>query len=241
MLAFLFCSCFVTKVTAQTIQSSNARAIVGETCHLPIIITVGNSATISVKGNFKLSNSTVFYPEGFSVTTVTDSLLSQSLQRTNDSMYSYNVVLLSKSTDTTHYLHLTGEALAGSDSVCIIQFDSTICNTQAIPKFSGTILSTSIGTPFPYVRFASLEVGYPNPSPKFKTITWAYRTDKESDITFTIFDLLGRRIKEERIIKQTLGVHLYSIIPDLEFPTGVYTIRMTTNSGNALQRFVIFD
>lgn len=237
---FLYLGSSTVTLHCQTVTTDTAKGLVGDVCAIRFTITTAPTSHVDVLGKFRLSNPTVFYPSYFNSGVQSDTLTFK-LQRLNDSVYTFACSLSRTFPDTVHTIYLYGESLAGSDSICTVYYDSVSCNSNPIQNFVGVIKSTSIGTPLPYVRFASLEVGYPNPSPKFRTITWAYRTDKESDITFTIYNILGKRITEETILKQPLGVHLYSIIPDLEFPTGAYTIHMKTNSGTAQQRFVIFD
>ncbi|MBL7999392.1 MAG: T9SS type A sorting domain-containing protein, partial [Candidatus Kapabacteria bacterium] len=113
-------------------------------------------------------------------------------------------------------------------------------NGKNTPAISATILSRSIGTPLPYVRFATLEYGYPNPAQRGSVIKWAYRIDKESAVRFRIYNGIGKLLRDDTLRKDK-GVHQYSFVPDLEYSSGMYTLVMETNSGTQQQRFVILN
>jgi hypothetical protein len=225
--------------TAQLVVG-DARGLVGQEVRVPLryIGPRDSLDSISVSGSLHLSNATVFFPERFTDTTGT-TLANWRLQRLSDSTYnfSFTVAIVPPTNgspgDTIAYL--AGEALAGFDSVCIVTLSDLSINGDSAIDASGRIVTTSIGTPLPYVRFATLERNYPNPIRSGEKTTWAYRIDKPSQVIFRFYNLIG----EERITAdlgdQPAGIHTFSLTPTIETATGMYIVRMETSTGDAFQ------
>ncbi|MES2764909.1 MAG: T9SS type A sorting domain-containing protein [Bacteroidota bacterium] len=207
-------------------QSDTAHGIVGEKVELRLIVDKPDEEIVKISGQFLLSNPTVFYPEEF---LKADSVV---LKRENDSVYSFSF----SARDT---IFLKGEALAGSDSVCEISFKNVTIDGIAVSDFKGIIITESIGAPLPYIRPATLIEGFPNPASRGQEITWAYRLDKTSNVTFGFYTLLGKEILLKDLGEQTATIHTFSIIPDVNFAAGVYWVRLFTNSGEALQQMMV--
>ncbi len=218
--------CFFLLKTAAFAQSGTAHGIVGEKVELRLIIDKPDTEIAKISGQLLLSNPTVFYPEEF--------LKAESvvLKRENDSVYSFSF----SARDT---IFLKGEALAGSDSVCEISFKNVTIDGISVSDFKGIIITESIGAPLPYIRFASLEEGFPNPAARGETITWAYRLDKASNVTFGFYTLLGKEILLKDLGEQTATIHTFSLTPDVDFAAGVYWVRLITNSGESLQQMMV--
>lgn len=240
LLPMLLMVVFMQGWAQKLVLQDTARGSVGDEMSVTLTLRDTGSAIV-LQGKLFLSNPTVFYPLRFKE----DSLLridKQQLVRHTDSTYSFAINISPLEQGRTELvLKLWGEALAGSDSLCFLSFDSVYVGDSLLRPLRTTILTNSIGTRLPYVRFATLEAGYPNPTAPGLNTTWAYRIDKASTISFISYDVLGREIRRDVIENQSLGVHLYQFVPDLDFPVGVYTLRMKTNSGEALQRFVVVN
>jgi hypothetical protein len=229
----------VTGLHAQILVDS-ARGIVGAEARLPIRYAgtpVDSIGTIAVEGEFLLSNATVFFPERFDGAG-RDSLIAWKLTRLTDSTYSFSFTARFDSAggpagDTLCYL--AGEALAGFDSVCVVRFSKLRVDGDSAADARGTLLTVSVGTPLPYVRFATLERNYPNPIRSGSRTTWAYRIDKPSTVKFHFYNIVGAETFVQDLGEQSGGVHLFSFTPTIETATGMYIVRMETSTGDAYQ------
>jgi hypothetical protein len=99
----------------------------------------------------------------------------------------------------------------------------------------GRIVTTSVGTPIPYVRFATLERNYPNPIRSGSRTTWAYRIDKPSRVIFHFYNIAAAETFVQDLGLQPGGIHLFSFTPTIETASGMYIVRMETNTGDAYQ------
>jgi hypothetical protein len=207
-------------------QSDTARGIVGEKVELRLVIDKPDTEIVKISGQFLLSNPTVFYPEEF---LKADSVV---LKRENDSVYLFSF----SARDT---IFLKGEALAGSDSLCEISFRNVTIDGIAVGDFKGTIITESIGAPLPYIRFATLEEGFPNPVYRGQEVTWAYRLDKPSNVQFAFYTILGKEILLKDLGEQPLGIRTFSLRPDIDFAAGVYWVRLKTDFGESLQQMMV--
>ena len=95
------------------------------------------------------------------------------------------------------------------------------------------MISSSVGPPLPYIRFATLEQNYPNPVPSGTSTTFAYRIDRRSEVVFHIYNLLGQELVTAELGEQELGPHIFVFVPYPTMPTGAYLVRLVTNSGSA--------
>jgi hypothetical protein len=238
MVALLLLLAAFTSLSAQVILSDTARGLVGGELRLPFrhhldSDSTGTPVAVRLVGSILLSNPTVFYPERI-LAPAGDSVTGFTLVAIRDSIYTFSLDLLhggTSSGDTLFYLE--GEALAGSDSLCILRFSDVQLQGSPASITDGTIITRSIGPPLPYVRFAILEQNYPNPVHVGGSTTWAYRIDKVSDIRFIFFNVLGQVIFEDPLGEQPLGPHIYTYTPEVTTPAGVYFVRLVTNSGSA--------
>lgn len=230
--------------------SDTARAYIGgDLARLPITVSTDDSASyrsFEISGYFKLSNPTVFYPENFAIVDTLGQvdnidLHNVNLLRLNDSIYEFKIFLSfhGQAQDYSTYLYLDGTALAGSDSICLVYFDSLVVNNKPNDAAIGTVITESIGTPLPYVRFAVLEPNYPNPVNIGQTTSWAYKIDKNSDVKFYIYDNAGQRKQIGYYPNQSKGVHVFKYTPEFYMCAGGYLIVMETNSGVQTDHFMI--
>jgi hypothetical protein len=232
LLVFLF---LVTgKLSAQLVLDT-ARGMVGERVQVPFALSAPVESLV-LRGELKLSNPTVFYPETFLAVKPGMSLLSR-ITRLTDSTYTFELTLHSAPAGVICYLG--GEALAGSDSICSVQLSALEANGERWPDTTGIIIVTSIGTPLPYSRFARLEPNYPNPAHRGLATTWAYRIDKQSVVRLVLYDTVGRTLEDFDLGERSKGIHVFAFTPPVSMATGLYWARLITNSGEFAQPFVV--
>ncbi len=186
---------------------------------------------VTLGGTLRLSNPTVFFPQRF-LAPSGSRVLESSLVAEKDSIYNFSLTLERDSAGDTLFV-LGGEALAASDSLCILRFEDLSLAGSSINDASGVVISRSVGPPLPYIRFATLEQNYPNPVPSGTTTAFAYRIDRRSEVTFHIYNVLGQELVTEQLGEQPLGPHIFVFVPYPTMPTGAYLVRMVTNSGSA--------
>jgi hypothetical protein len=219
------------------------KGLIGQEVRIPLLLAgVASKGTpLVLSGTLKLGNSTVFFPERF-ISPDGDSILGFALTAVTDSVYSFSVTLRNNTTprsggDTLVYL--AGEALAGSDTNCTIAILSPLLNGTPIAEARDLLTTRSIGPQLPYVRFATLEQNFPNPIRRGQKTTWGYRIDKLSEVTFIIYSLLGQELDIIELGEQTIGPHTFTYTPGFTAPSGVYWVRLVTNSGLADKPFHI--
>ena len=226
------------QATTAQILAGNAHGFVGKEVQLPLRLANGvdTGAVLTIEGAFQLSNPTVFFPERF-VVAAGDSLIAPRLTKLTDSTFTFALTVRTSSAtpraEGDTLFRLAGEALAGNDSVCVVSFGNLRLNGGEVGAAIGTIITTSIGTPRPYVRFATLEQNYPNPVLRFTPTTWADRIDKDSPVKLILYTDLG---EEYTILDQGFvpaGIHLITFTPGYDVSVGVYWARLVSNSGEA--------
>jgi len=226
-------------VRAQIVMN-DTHGLVGEEVRIALrypSLPGDSSATVKMEGDLTLSNPTVFFPERFDPP-VGAVVLDQRLTRLTDSTYTFSLAVRFDSgerpgVDTLCYL--AGEALAGYDSVCVVRLSNGTLDGGIFLPASGVVTTTSIGTPRPYVRYATLERNYPNPVFRGAKTTWTYRIDKQSLVGFTIYNIQGEEVIVMNLGVQSPGVHQISLTPGYDVATGIYWARLHTNSGDAYQ------
>ncbi|MBC8145722.1 MAG: T9SS type A sorting domain-containing protein [bacterium] len=230
-------SAFGSASTRAQVFADTARGLVGKEVQLALRVDepVDSADSISLRGSFLLSNPTVFFPERFVAGSRT-TIRAFELMRVNDSVYQFNVVVALNdrrlSIDDTLCL-LAGEALAGYDTISAVRFTGLRANDGPATNATGTIITTSVGTPAPYIRHATLQQGYPNPARRYQTVTWAFRIDKESDVIFAIYNLTGQRISHRELGTLPPGIYTETFNVEFDVPTGTYPVELTTNTGIA--------
>lgn len=226
-------------VVAQTITPDTCFATIGNECVVRLAVQRAQTRALSFSAQMHISNPTVFYPYAL-VVRAASALDTIQVTRLTDSTYSLAFTTSNVQSQSLELL-LHGEALAGNDSTCQLTFSNCVVDSTPTPNVVAHIRSTSIGTSLPYVRFATLEAGYPVPARVGRAVTWAYRIDKESDVTFEIYNPQGRRLFIQTISQQVKGTHLFSFQSDYNYFNGAYYLRMTTNSGTLFQHFVLSE
>ena len=217
----------------------SARGLVGKEVALAMRASgaLDSMARLSIRGSFHLSNATVFYPERFiagGLTRVDD----YSLTRLTDSTYDFTVDISIEGSaigEGDTLCLLAGEALVGYDSVCVVTFSPLRANDAPVDAAAGVVVTRSIGTPLPYVRYATLEPGYPNPAQRYQTVTWGFRIDKASEVSFAIYNLAGELLSNHDMGLLGPGIYTKTFNIGFDVATGVYLVTLHTNSGDASQ------
>lgn len=224
-------------VARAQLGTDTTRAIVGQEARVAMRYDGSVAALpgeVTVSGWLLLGNPTVFLPQRL-LASGGDTLVKTKLTRKTDSIYTFEITLRlapgRRAGDTL--FELAGEALAGSDSLCALRFWSVTIGDHLADNVTGLIISSSVGTPFPYVRFATLEQNYPNPVPAGSGTTWAYRIDKPSRVIFRIYDMSLREMIYADLGDQPLGIHTFTLADLSPLANGAYVVRMTTSSGEA--------
>lgn len=218
--------------------ADTVRGLVGKEVVLPFLNrgeAIAAGETLTMRSDFQLSNPTVFFPQAFRGGAT--AVIEGELKRFTDSTYSFHLTVQAERAilpgDTLFVL--AGEALTGSDSTTDIRFGNSFLNDFPLAGFTSTVVTASIGPPFPYVRFAVLDPGRPNPTKPGLTVTWGFRIDKPSEVTFKIYDLIGKEVAVQELGMLDHGVYVNTFTPDFFFPSGMFIVRLITNSGEASQ------
>ena len=66
-------------------------------------------------------------------------------------------------------------------------------------------------------------------------MTWGFRIDKESEVIFKIYDVLGQEVNVQDLGVLDKGVYINTFTPDITIPSGMFIVRLITNSGEATQ------
>ena len=238
----LFVAALLPLTASAQITVDTARGLVGEEVRLAVrtvadidATAIDSTGALMMRGSIHLSNPTVFYPERFT-SSVGASIRRYELRKLTDSTYVFEVVISFParrvaSGDTLFML--AGEALAGYDSVAVVRFDGVRATDGLSYDATGIVITRSIGTPMPYVRYATLEQGYPNPASRFQTVTWAFRLDKQSQVSFGIYNLHGELISDRDLGRLGPGIHIETFTIGFDVAGGTYVVHLRTETGNA--------
>lgn len=225
-----------TDVVAQ-ISATEASGLVGKSASIYFVLNAGFSGdSIQFESNFKFEDPTVFYPqriEAFGEST----LLFHSLERITDTTWSISFAIEKlggfKTGDTV--ASLAGECLAGADSTTLLTFSEAELNSSSVLSFESKVTTVSVGPNLPYVRPPTLDPGRPNPTTTGRTITWGFRIDELSEVCLVFYTILGEEIGRTDFGIIEKGVYVTSYVPSIELPTGIYVVRLITNSGEATE------
>lgn len=220
-----------------------AAGYVGEIIDSPVHFICDTTLNISkfkITGSLFVSNPTVFYPEQFKTTVgkITDDT---KIVRVNDSIYNFVVGIggfATKYPVDTITFYLSGELLAGYDTVCNLKFFNMELDTLRQNNFVDTVYSFTKGPVMRYIRLARLDEGYPNPVWPGTSVTWNYNIDKPSDVVFTIYSVLGEEVLERKIFSNA-GLQQFVLSFDNTFAAGYYILKFSSNSGDDIKPFII--
>jgi len=231
----------VTLNLQSQIYSDTARGEVGDEIIVNINIPDSISATgiNSISGKIFITNPTVFYPD--SLSSGNNIIINNNeLVRQNDSVWNFNIEIQKPQDSISEVIvKLCGEALAGTDSLCTLRFSDVIMNNFPINDFNAIVITNTSGTPLPYIRFAKLDQNFPNPVPGGSSTKWHYIIDKPSIVEFYIVDYRGKETFLTNLGEQANGIHEYIFTPELGFSSGLYWMKLKTNTGESLVPFII--
>jgi hypothetical protein len=247
-LLMLFVMLFAGSIPAHAQQSpelriESVRGAFGAKVRLPVRILNASDiqGNITLEGRIVLSNSSMFFPETWTMPQGAQNLAS-SLARVNDSTYLFSVNTRRSAAPHDTIAYLQGEILAGSDTVMNVHFRSLILRdargSRTIANASGEVRLNTLDVNVPFVRFSQLSINAPNPVLRGSATRWAYTIDVPSEVVFTIYNLSGELV--ERIERQQgRGSHVETWMPRPNLAAGAYFVRFTTNSGDVVQRLLI--
>lgn len=228
----LFGVVVVLYVFVQTAHSQSYVLEVGKQYELPIIKPTSIGVN-TITANVKISNPTVFFPDGLSVRS-RSTFTNQALTRLTDSTYTIQATFeVNDNSDTAMFLW--GTALAGNDSTTVLTFENFTVNGNIEPNYSINLLSTSVGTRRPYVRFSVFDPGFPNPISSQETITFAYQIDLPSDVRFYAVTLNGTQTLIGDFKNVPFGVHRFQFTPGPLWGSGNYWVMFETVTGTRYQ------
>lgn len=224
--------------------ADTVRGLVGQEMRLPLRLARVDSlggGRLRIEGDIRLDNPTVFLPERF-VALPGDSIVESNITLVDTRFHMVRRFSLTLQTggearggDTV--VLLAGEALAGNDSCSLVTLDGvTIDGRSAAPR-SVLVRTRSVGTPFPYIRFATLEPGVPNPSRRGDRVSFGFRIDKDSDVEFRIYALNGEQLYHRDLGYLEFGSYSFTFDVDFSVSSGPYLVRMSTNTGEDYQLF----
>ena len=144
----------------------------------------------------------------------------------------YSIQCVSPLFDSTGILcFLDIEVLAGRDSIAFLQASSfSIGNTQqTIRQIGGSL--TFNNPPITQASSEGMDINAPNPFAY--TTTFTYYLGKSGFVQFSLFNTQGKLIKEFPEEQRAAGRHMFTLDVDnpLDFSSGVYIIRMSTQQG----------
>lgn len=236
-LLLLLVGVLLTLDLSASVVPVDGEGIVGKEATLPFLLggdlEVPIGDTIRVSGRFRLGDPTVFYPILFR-SAPDDRILDSDLSSGTDSTWTFDVTLVAGRTirpgDTL--LVLAGEALAGADTATIVRFSGLLYNGTPLETVEVRVRTISIGPQLRYIRFGQLDPGLPNPTVPGQKVTWGFRIDQDSDVTFTIYDVTGRMVIRDDLGHLPKGVYVHSITPDLSTPSGFFIVHLSTEIGD---------
>ncbi len=234
---------FILLILASNLLNSQIRidsafAKIGQSAEMAITISPELlEQNINIKGQFTLSNPTVFFPDSV---TCPVSGLNCSLTRLNEFDYEFAVsgALSGDLTDSLN-IFIVGELLAGYDSICVLNFEYIKVGSNTLSNLSGIVVSESIGTPLPYVRRSVLGMNYPNPIIAGESTEWAYKIDLASEVRFIIYDLNGKVYQDIDLGIVPAGSHKFELQTNPTFAAGAYLIHFISTSASNKRMFMV--
>jgi len=199
--------------------------------------TLNSQRNLDIVGKFLLSDHYLFYPERFE-SPDNYLLTDHSLIKESDSTYSFRLVLSYVKDDpfSNILFYLCGYALAGSDSICYVEFSEVRINDVPNNNFAGRIIIKTENSSIPYVRMPQLKVVVSPVEASeiiLEVILW-----QSSDVRFEIYDVSGKIMKLEKF--EGIGAGNKSFNLNIEhLSSGVYNILMITNHGQSSERFLL--
>lgn len=202
--------------------------------------------TINVVGLIQIQNQTMFYPDSMAYEVINTDFSVEfnvlvSTDYNNSWSYSATIVTRSKPAELKFRIIIYGEILAGNDSICQVKLTNRKINSNPFENLTVNLKVSNVGAPLPYIRFPYLSAGYPNPVSRHNSISWEYWFDQDSEIIFTLYDLVGKAKIIKNLGYQKKGIYNFSFIPDYKTSSGFYFLLLSTNSGSTMRSFIIYE
>ena len=156
---------------------------------------IKNLNQLRIKGEFTIDDIYIYFPEEFDVPS-NYNLISQALQRNDDSLFSFELEIEKIRDDpfSDIIFYLCGYTLAGRDSICNIIFDNLQINDIDIEDIQTKILINSENHSIPYIRLADFSV-LNNPVESSEIIL-NVKLWQDTDIVVSIFSYNYQLIKK---------------------------------------------
>jgi len=177
--------------------------------------------------DLRIENPTLVYPLGISD--------NGQLIRKNDS--TYTIIILS----INNTISIKFEALAGNDSVCIIELQNILINGESFPNTRFLVKNNSTNKSVIYFRKPYLYDVYPNPIYKSETseLNFSYSVDKDMEIIVWLVNIKGELVWKKSLGLVNKGVHQDRIAIDTKIPTSNYWLVLNTGLGNVYKKIVM--
>ena len=86
--------------------------------------------------------------------------------------------------------------------------------------------------------FYGMKLDAPAPNPAVNSTTIKYSLDKAADVTLTVFDINGKKIKEISVEQQAQGVHSFEL-ETAEFAAGTYYYSLSNGENRITKKLVV--
>ncbi len=192
-----------------------------------------------ITGKIILKPNTISYPISLEILSE-DRIIPQVLTRYDDTSCTFHVIK-DDLDDENAKLQLTILALAGSDSICDMEFTDIKSKAIDKPQFNILFKNDLAGPFYPYVRFAKLLSIVPNPIKSYSTSKWTFKIDLKSTVQLYVYDVLGQRELLKDYGQIEAGIYDYEFFPGIKFLSGMYYLFLDTSSGDDYQPFIIVN
>lgn len=201
---------------------------------------------IFIEGKILLSNPTMFMPELF-VSGSGCTVSSQKIERivyenvpgVNDSLYNFSLYIDIEDLRTECEFFLSGECLAGSDTICEIKLFELSIEDVVLSNRSISLKTFNISPIDNYVRFIRINNVFPNPVNTGQTFNCDYFIDLDSDIKIFLCQVEGKieLISKQKNVKKGINRFEYKI--PQQMPAGLYYLILDSNTGRAYKKFMV--
>lgn len=192
-----------------------------------------------IKGKIVLKPNTIAYPISLEILS-NDRIIPQVLNRDNDTSCSFHIIK-NDLEDENAKLQISILALAGSDTICDMEFIDIKSKEISKPQFNILFKNDLNGPIYPYIRFAKLLSIVPNPIKSYAISKWVFKIDLKSTVQLYVYNVLGQKelLKDYGMIEA--GVYEYEFFPGIKFLSGMYYLYLNTSSGDDFKPFIIVN
>lgn len=226
----------------QLFYADTAKANLGDNLSIEVLFSnLPSENIIQIDGYFKLSNPTVFMATGINPSVFCHIDVIQ-FERQNDSIYYFDIELELMQEDLLGKpaFILDGLSLAGSDTICTVEFFDLKYNGNNISQFNAIVIISSEYIPMRYSRFLNISNISPNPATIGNTMKVVFYIDIQTYVDIIVFDLSGRLFFLKKYSTLEKGAYNIDLLIDSNFSSGVYWVYVKGKSGVAWRKFVVF-